>query len=350
MRYLEKGKISLILNNPQAISALRATGNSPANLLWLLHSVLWADLQHLDSFSISLAGHYGATLGEQLCVMLFPWSHPLLWPSLSRAGWSAESLSRTGEGMGRGAATCWGCCLFTLLQHMVMHPLYTVQVSSKVWGAETLAGWSSLGSRMYLPRVRVQSSCLKSSSLPFCVCQHHGCDFRHLRSSLLHVLFPSICSSALAEGITLCLRSAHCLENVIWGGVWGFISAKSAVQSKPSFVHGFRAAVIVWCFLFGDLQKSGPVSHSGHHLSCPASSPHPAQGGSPRSDPSQCDRACRLLDRFATIQQHLACCCHFHCPHFLCCLKNNLTASLPNWGETSSIRTFLSAVQFCKSQ
>lgn len=110
MRYLEKGKISLILNNPQAISALRATGNSPASLLWLLHPVLWTDLQHLDSFSISLAGHYGATLGEQLCVLLFPWSHPLLWPSLSRAGSSADSLSRTGEGMGRGAATCWGCC------------------------------------------------------------------------------------------------------------------------------------------------------------------------------------------------------------------------------------------------
>lgn len=156
-----------------------------------------------------------------------------------------------------------------------------------------------------------------------CVCQHHGCDFRHLRSSLLHVLFLSICSSALAEGITLCLRNAYHLENVIWGGVCSRLcpSAKSAVQSKPSFVHGFRAAGIGWCFLFGDLQKSGSVSHSGHHLSCSDPSPHSAQGGSPRSDPNRCDRACRLLERFATIQQHLACCCHFHCPRFLCCLK-----------------------------
>lgn len=62
MRYLEKGKSSLFLNVPQAISALRATGNSPDSLLWLLHPVLYTDLQHSDPLHISLAGHYGVKL------------------------------------------------------------------------------------------------------------------------------------------------------------------------------------------------------------------------------------------------------------------------------------------------
>lgn len=72
MRYLEKGKSSLFLNVPQAISALRATGNLPDSLLWLLHPVLYTDLQHSDSLNISLAGHYGVNLMKQLCVTLYP--------------------------------------------------------------------------------------------------------------------------------------------------------------------------------------------------------------------------------------------------------------------------------------
>lgn len=123
------------------------------------------------------------------------------------------------------------------------------------------------------------------------------------------MLFPSICSSALAEGITLCLGSAHCLENVLPGEVFvqGFISEKSDIQLYMYQVCAWfqscwhRMVLFVWrpakaraCFPFW-----GAPLAAGHHLSCPHSSPHPAQGDTPRSDPSQHDSVCRLLERFA---------------------------------------------------
>lgn len=81
MRYLEKGKSSLFLNVPQAISALRATGNlpektslAPAPRALQRSSVLpeLTAVKLTDSLNISLAGHYGVSLTKQLCVTLYP--------------------------------------------------------------------------------------------------------------------------------------------------------------------------------------------------------------------------------------------------------------------------------------
>lgn len=162
--------------------------------------------------------------------------------------------------------------------------------------------------------------------------------------------FSSISSSALAEGIILCLRSAYWLENMLFEEVFveGFISTKSDVRSLQ--FHAWfqscwhRVVHFVWrpakarvCFLFW-----GTPLEAGHHLSCPHSSPNSAQGGTPRSDPSQCDSACRLLERFAHHQAAPGLLLSLSVPSFPPLFKKvkSLTASLPNWIETSSLRTF----------
>lgn len=141
------------------------------------------------------------------------------------------------------------------------------------------------------------------------------------------MLFPSICSSALAEGITLCLRSAYCLQDVLLEEVFvqGFISAQSDLQSLlfcawfQSCWH--RMVLFVWrpakaraCFPFW-----GAPLAAGHHWS----HPHPIQLREALPEVIQASMTVPVDSwrGLHFIQQHLACCCHFHCPHFLCCLK-----------------------------
>lgn len=154
------------------------------------------------------------------------------------------------------------------------------------------------------------------------------------------MLFPSICSSALAEGITLCLRSAYCLESVIWGGVCSRLhQCKIRCTVKNQFCAWFqscwhRMVFFVWrpakvrtCFPFW-----GASLTAGHHLSCPHSSRIQLREALPEVIQAS---VTELLDSWRglhTIQQHLACCCHFHCPCFLCCLKKIISLQVYQTG------------------
>lgn len=118
-------------------------------------------------------------------------------------------------------------------------------------------------------------------------------------------------------------------------------SVHNQIYSPCCFVHGFRAAGIGWCFLFGDLQKPGPVSHSGvlHSqlgitgaILTPFSSGRHSQKWS-----SQHDSACRLLERFALHPAAPGLLLSLSLPSFPLLFKKMV--SLQVWVETS-LRAF----------
>lgn len=84
MRFLENGKISLFLNSPRAIAALRATGNSSESRIWLPCISLTSSIARIyllkstDSWNISLAERSWVDGMKPLCLMLYPRSHCLL--------------------------------------------------------------------------------------------------------------------------------------------------------------------------------------------------------------------------------------------------------------------------------
>lgn len=143
----------------------------------------------------------------------------------------------------------------------------------------------------------------------------------------------------------MCLRSAYYLEKVLFEEVFvqGFIRAKSDVRSLQfrawfqSCWH--RMVLFVWSPAKARARFPfwGAPLAAGHH-----SSPHSAQGGTPRSDPSQCDSACGLLGRFVHHPAAPGLLLSLSVPSFpLLFIKiESLTASLANWIETSSPRTF----------
>lgn len=244
---------------------------------------------------------------KQLCVTLYPWSHRLLWLFLSRAGSFADTSYRTGEGTGRGAATRWGCCflhcfstywctLCTVSKWATQCERQKLGLAGAVWEPGCISQESGFKAHVWnhlLFFLYVSTMAVISDTLAVVISIARAFSF--------HLLFST------CRGNSLCLRSAYCLENMLLRRcLFKASSVRNQVNGPCSFVHGFGAAGIGWCFFVWRPAKArscfpfwGVALTAGCHLSCPHSCPHSAQGGTPRSDPSQHDSACRLLERFA---------------------------------------------------